>query len=954
MVDSGQVLLQLLRQSAQSSRYNAKSVVAALVLFLGGSILLTILFCFVRPHHSLIYGPKLKYPDKNRPPPPPLARGPFAWIIESMRTTEADLVVHVGIDGAVFIRFCKMLRNLFMCMTVFICGVGIPINVYYNMQSKQGGDVLTKSDALMLMTPRLLKGVPLIAHIALAYSTDLLVIFFLWKNYKAVLHMRRQAFMTKEYQRSLFMRTVLLTEIPRKYASDGGIVALLSRFKFTRPIQQANCGRDVKRLSKLLEQHKHAALSLESVLSKYLKPYIKRAKNGDLSLSPNGTAMMDDSKRPKCRPFKEDRTTANLGRHDKVDAIEYYMTKMHQLEDDIQKERQAIDDHKTLRYGFASYNTVSDCHSVVKAARDEQGKLFSSKGDFHLRLAPRAEDIIWKNIILSRFERGHKQLWVNLIFTAVTILWIVPNAFIGCFLSDLSRIGALSSRFAVFMDHHSTAFAIIQGVLSPIVTTLIFLVLPMIMRRLAQWQGKVTKNARERSVVKKMYIFFFFNNFLVFTLMSVVWNVVTQVVGIVNSNKSMSFNQVMDELRIGPQIASAMIDSSSFWSMYLLRANMAAVFDLIQVISLILKSFKSHFMAPTPRQHMLWTAPPYFDYAGYYIWLIFYATIALAFTSLQPIIFPIITLYLAFNVVLKKHTIMYVYKTKAESDGSFWPLLHNRLLFATFIGHLVILCIVWIQGGWKMAIAVCPLLVFVIAYAIMASITLRPQFDYFVPSTAEAIEIDRYDQMYPSWDGGSVLEERYQNPALYKPLLVPMIHARAQQFLPMICNFADNGMFEYGNGRRKARDAPSYGNDGQTKVEEMPRFDVVEEHDLDFGHLRDIAQRNMENEEFDAYAKQQSHKEEEFGFVDHSNDQPYGAHDPDALDPPFYQAPYQGSNDSLYSIHSRRTGHTMDSMPELEPQNTLGGHTTTRGVMVSYTDFDGHHSDHDGLLDTRR
>lgn len=914
MPDAGQLLLQLLHQSTQSSKYNAKSVVAALILFLGGSIILTVVFCFLRPYHSLIYGPKLKYPDKNRPAPPPLSRNPFSWIIASIRTTEADLVLHVGLDGAVFIRFCQMLRNLFLCMTVFICGVGIPINVYYNLKSSQGGDTLTKSDALMLMTPRLLEGIPLVAHIALAYTTDLLVIFFLWRNYKAILHMRRKAFMSKEYQRSLFMRTVLLTEIPRKYASDGGIVAMLSRFKFTRPIQQANCGRDVRRLSLLLEEHKQMTLNLESVLAKYLKPYIKKASKGDLSLSPN--SALDDRKRPRCRPMRGDRNGGG-----KVDAIEYYMAKMQILEEQIQKERSSIDERKTLRYGFASYNTVTDCHSVVRAAREEQSKLFSSKSDFHLRLAPRPEDIIWKNIVLSRFERSNKQLWINLVFIALTIAWIVPNAFIGCFLSDLSRIGALSSSFASFMDHNSTLFAILQGVLSPVVTTLIFLVLPMIMRKLSQWQGKVTKNGRERSVVKKMYIFFFFNNFLVFTLMSVVWNVVTQIIGIVNSDKSTSFKQVIDELEIGPQIASAMIDSSSFWSMYLLRANMAAVFDLLQVISLIIKSFKSHIMAPTPRQQMIWTAPPYFDFAGYYVWLVFYATITLAFTSLQPIIFPIISLYLTFNVLLKKHTIMYVYKTKAESDGSFWPLLHNRVLFATFIGHLVILCIVWIQGGWRMGVAVLPLLVFVIAYSILVKVTMRPQFDYFIPSAAEAVEIDRYDQLYASWDGGSVLEERYQNPALYRPLLVPMIHAKAQQFLPMICNFADNGMFEYGNGRRKAR--AGHG------VEEMPRFDVIEEDDLDYEHLQDITERDKQIEEQHALANQQAQKEVELGFVDRGDiDQ--------KLEPPLYQAPYQGSNESLYSIHSTRTGNTM---------NTIGG----RGVVSGYMDEDNDYDDEELL-----
>jgi hypothetical protein len=815
--DSGELLLQLLQSSFSSARYNAKSVLAGLILFFGGSLALFIVFCFMRPRHNLIYAPKLKYSDKGEQEfrkPTPLTKNPFTWIMKVFKISEDELIEKLGIDAAIFIRFHRMCRNMFFLISVVACGVVIPINVYFNLQSQYADSLRNANDIFILMTPSLVTGLPLVAHVALGWIIDMIVLTFLWVNFKKVISIRRKTFMSKEYQRALFMKTLLITEISKKYASDEGIVRLMSKLNCEqRPIQQANVGRNVNKLSTLLETHRRAILALESYLAKYLK-------NPDRL----------PSKRPQCKPMKGDRGHNHTG---KVDAIEYYIAKIKTLQEEISVMRANIDAHNTLSYGFVSYNSQEDCHVVAKSASNGRKK------GVLVHLAPRPEDIIWKNIVLGRMERGNKQWWGNVFFVVMMIAWIVPNAFIGCFLGDLSRIGVLWHGFQTYMNAHQTLFAVLQGVLSPVVTSLIFLILPLIMRRMSQWQGKLTKNEREHDVTGKLYAFFFFNNFFVFTLMSVAWNIVSQVVNFVDTNSDLTFEQAINKLAIGQQISTAVIDASSFWVMYILKANLGAVVDLLQLFSLLWNAFRRLATSPTPRQQMLWTAPQHFNFAIYYIWLLFYATIALAFTTIQPIILPLLTVYLAFDIVIKKYCLMYMFVTKAESDGMFWPLLHNCMLFATAMGNLVLLCVVWIKGGWIMAMAVVPLPIVVIIFKIVTASKFNPLFYYFMPSNSEREAMELQASLNGKWEQSSILEQRYQNPAINERLPVPMVHAKAQHLLPMVCNSDNNDIFD---------DDVAY---GQHKMD-ANKFDIVREDQLDYEHYQRMVEDATPGVETDA------------------------------------------------------------------------------------------------------
>lgn len=167
-----------------------------------------------------------------------------------------------------------------------------------------------------------------------------------------------------------------------------------------------------------------------------------------------------------------------------------------------------------------------------------------------------------------------------------------------------------------------------------------------------------------------MYFFFVINNLVLFTLFGTLWTTIETLVEI--SDKAGISWEALKTIGFATKVVLSMDAVSTFWITYLLQRNLGAVLDIVQVVSLVSQNFYRYLMSPTPRQMIEWTAPPAFDYASYYNYFLFYATIALVFASIQPLVLPIAFLYFLVDSVLKKYCLMYIFATKVESNGAFW------------------------------------------------------------------------------------------------------------------------------------------------------------------------------------------------------------------------------------------------------------------------------------------
>ncbi|KAL8949178.1 MAG: hypothetical protein Q9222_004691 [Ikaeria aurantiellina] len=815
---SGANQLLCLIQDPFSGTFHADAFWASLGTSIGVMILITLAFSLMRPRNTIVYAPKIKYADEKHAPPR-IGKGLFDWVGPVTRTKEPLLVEKTGLDAAIFLRFTRMLRNMFLALSIVGIAILIPANAIGSnkdyIKTLPGGQNFFVTMTPQYPNPKRLGFVWV--HVASVWVIDLIVAFFLWQNYGAVVRLRRQYFDSPEYLMSLHSRTLMVTDIPPADRTDEGILRLADQVEHTAGIPRASIGRNVKELPDMIEEHDEAVRELESVLAKYLK-------------NPDNLP----AKRPMMRASKKYR--ANNG-GDNVDAIDYLTGRIRELEVEITHVRESIDKRNAMPFGFASYERIEDAHSVAIGAKKKHPQGTT------IRLAPRPNDLIWQNLPLSKKQRDWRRFWNNLWIVILTFLWIAPNALIAIFLSNLSNLASIWPSFKDTFHKNQKTWSAVQGIAAPALTSLIYLILPIIFRRMSIRGGDTTKTSRERHVVTKLYAFFVFNNLVVFSVFAVVYAFVAAVV---KNRKTEGAWDAVVQGQFFYKLLSGLSQVSYFWVIWLLQRQLGAAADLAQMINLVWTWFCRTFMAPTPRQEIEWTAPPPFDYAVYYNYFLFYATVALCFSTLQPLVLPITAIYFAIDYWLKKYLLLYVLITKTESGGQYWRILFNRMIFAVCLANVVMgLVIRGAAGGWLKVYFMVPPAFLMLGVKWWCARTFDDQMLYYTKATLK--DPENLAEPGKKVRKNDRVSSRFGHPALYKPLMTPMVHAKARHVLSQVyrgrldadnvstAGYSDIAMdpMSHGQPGKMARFAPP-------AQKEM--FEVVPESQLDFEHFKNRAE----------------------------------------------------------------------------------------------------------------
>ncbi|KAI1270355.1 DUF221-domain-containing protein [Xylariaceae sp. FL1019] len=769
----------------------------------GAAIIFALLFCILRPHNGTVYAPRLKHADAKHKPPP-VEKGVFSWVEPVVKTHEEVLAEKIGPDATLFLRFTQMSRNMMAALALVGCAVYIPLNIVSNMKNK----AIDNTNIFISLTPLGVWGSACWAHVSVSYAFDLIICFFIWFNYKAVVRIRRQYFDSPEYQESLHSRTLMMTDIPRANRSDNGVLQIMDRVDNSRDYSEI-IARNVKGLSELIEEHDEAVLELESVLAKYLK-------------NPNKLP----AKRPQCKTRKNDPAYST---RTKVDAIDYLTSRLEQLKSEIVEKRKAVDERDALPYGFVSYPSIDQAHEIAFAAKSKH-PLGTT-----IRLAPRPSDLIWENLPLDRHRRRWGAVMNNFWFVILTLIWTVPNALIAVFLANLSNLGALWPAFQTELESDPKTWAAIQGILAPLVTTLFYMVLPVIFRRLSIYAGDYSRTARERHVTHKLYAFFVFNNLLVFSLFSTAWKYGTAVKA---AQKDDDLWTAIVETDPFGNLLSTFCDVSPFFLNYLLQRNFGAALDLSQLIKMGKGFLMRKLTNPTPRELIELTAPPPFDYSNYYNQFLFYTTVALVFAPFQPLVLLVTAFYFTLDTYLKKYLLLYVFITKHESGGAFWRVLINRILFATLLGNVVTTIFIVARRSSIVQVILMAPLPFILG-----------GFKWYCQRAFDD-SLHFYSRGVSSEEGGHLSKKskndrvgvKFGHPALSKKLLVPLVHERAQHLLSEICSVNSNTDLTPTNSHNDMYRLQKLASNASGKsASHNPAgvFEVVNESQMNFEHFRD-------------------------------------------------------------------------------------------------------------------
>ncbi|CAI4211876.1 unnamed protein product [Parascedosporium putredinis] len=599
---------------------------------------------------------------------------------------------------------------------------------------------------------------------------------------KKVLALRRKYFESEEYQNSLHARTLMLTDVPKARCSDEGIARIIDEVVPNSSFARTAVSRNVKDLPELINEHDRAVRKLEKVLAIYMK--------NPQQLPPA---------RPLCYPSKKD---PSYGSYPKG-------------------QRASVDKRSTMSFGFASYSDIAEAHNIAYAFRKK--KVHGAT----VRLAPRPNDIIWDNMSLTPQARSWKRTMNNLWVFLLTLLWIAPNAMIAIFLVNLGNLGLVWPAFQRDLIRNATVWGIVQGI-GP--------------QPSCPWSTWFSPSSSAAWLLLALYFFFVFNNLVVFSLFSAIWSTVA---GVINQTQH-GVDAWQAIIKSQPEVALflALCGVSPYWVTWLLQRHLGVALDLSQLWPLVYGFFMRHLSSPTPRELIELTAPPAFDYASYYNYFLFYATVALCFSGIQPLVLPAAALYFTIDTVLRKYLLLYVFVTKTESGGQFWRVLFNRFIFSTVLADLVFFLTTWVRGDGThiQAFAVIPLPFLVIAFKFVCSSIFDKKLHYYsthnVRKHPEAGKESRLRS--------ERLASRFGHPALYKPLITPMVHQKAQNMLHVVYKGrltdgreagSSDLMSVSGYSDTYALDPMRAGKPGKSAA--VPGFEFVSEAHLDFEYYKD-------------------------------------------------------------------------------------------------------------------
>lgn len=731
-----------------SSRTLAPAAVASQVALMSVvSVAAVITFNVLRPKNKAIYEPKVKYHVGDKKPPP-ISDSLLGWLPPLYRTTEPELLEKFGLDAVTFLRFTRMMRSIFSAVAFICCAILLPIDAVYNLKHvpSSGRDILS------MLTIRDVDGSYLFAHVAVTYMVSALVMFFVWRHWKVMLHLRQQWFRSPEYMESFYARTLAIMHVPKKYQSDAGIRAIFDSVQVPYPTTSVHIGRKVGRLPELIDYHNDLVRQLEQVLVTYLK----------------------DGKIAKERPTVRIGGFLGMGGI-KKDAIDFYTAKLQRVDKAIEDYRREIDTRQAENYGFASMAAVPYAHTVANMLRKKHPK------GTDVTLAPNPKDIIWANMNKSPADLFQKKVVGFLLLVLVCFFNTIP-LFIISILANLSSI----STYVGFLSAWSTAspgsFAFISGVLPPGISALFGVALPVVMRYLSRFQGALTHSRLDRAVVARYFAFLVISQLVIFTLIGVGFIAAEQVVSEIGEH--VSFADIINSLHSLPAtINSTYINQSSYWLTFFPLRGFLTVFDLAQIVNLVWIFIKKSIFGRTPRDIREWTQPAEFEYAIYYSILLFMGTVALVFAPLAPLVALAGAVVFWASSWVYKYQLMFVFVTKVESGGRLWNMIVNRLLISVVLMQLLMVLTIGLQYGFKsfLWLTTVPPILFIVAFKVWIDKTFYHRFLYYIPSREELAHAQIHSSRADA--SGNRIERRFGHPALHMELFTPMLHANMMPLL---------------------------------------------------------------------------------------------------------------------------------------------------------------------------
>lgn len=261
--------------------------------------------------------------------------------------------------------------------------------------------------------------------------------------------------------------------------------------------------------------------------------------------------------------------------------------------------------------------------------------------------APNPNEIIWKNIGITIWNRIYRKILVWILFIVLVIFYMVP-------ITSVQTLIFSFSKKILFIN-----------LLPSILINIFITFLPYILTFMYKLTGIISKYDIDFGVV---YMFFYFQIITLF--------LGTIITGSVLNNLKDFFINPLNIINI---IVSNISSTSDFFINYIIISGIGMVgLNHIRIIPLL------KFIIYKSIDAELW----YSQYIPMYTILFL---IGITYCCINPIIAPILLIYFSISFISEKYNHMYIYNKKHESGGHLWTCVFNQFIISLYIFQLIMI-----------------------------------------------------------------------------------------------------------------------------------------------------------------------------------------------------------------------------------------------------------------------
>ncbi|CCC07906.1 hypothetical protein SMACR_01470 [Sordaria macrospora] len=774
-------------------------------------------FCALRPRWKSLYASRKRASMAD--PSIALPQLPdtfFGWMGALYRVTEQQVLASAGLDAFVFLNFFKMAMKLFAIVFFFALAVLEPINrafpddlntsevpateTFRQYTSPYGHTTLYEDDPDQPDDSFKKNKRYLWSYLVFTYFFTGLTLFFMNRETFKVLRVRQDYLGT---QSTITDRTFRLAGIPKDLRTEEDIKNLVERLEIGK-VKSVTLCRKWKKLDDLMDQRQSILAKLEETWTAYLgqkpvqlargPPPPNPAPNGDIENSPLIPDLEDEEAGDTGRLLSNGNTTSDLMSSQrprpqtrfwygflhlqsrKTDAIDYYTEKLRVLDDKIRAARKK--DFEPTDLAFVTMDSIAACQMAIQALIDPH------PGQLLTKPAPAPSDIDWRNTYASHLTRRVRSVAVTLFVCFLTVVWLVPVAFMASFLS-ICTIEHYLPRFAGWLKQYDLARALVQTGLPTAVVSLLNVAVPYLYDYLSFQQGMLSRGDAALSVISKNFFFTFFNIFLIFT----VFGAVTSIIDVLRES-------LKDTTYIAYALAGKIVDLGVFYTNFIMLQGIGLFpFRLLQFGSVSLYPI-NRMGAKTPRDFAQIVRPPMFYYGFYLPTALLVFILCLVYSTL-PQGYKVVGLgvaYFTLGYFTYKYQLLYAMEQPQHATGGAWNMICYRIMLGLLVFQLTMSGYLALRKAFTVALLISPLLFITVWYGYSFRRHFEPLTKFISLRSIKRGEDEGGNAILDEdLDGegeetrerirrGSTVDEdkekgaRFVNPNLVKPLEQPWIY----------------------------------------------------------------------------------------------------------------------------------------------------------------------------------